>query len=95
MKTLSRPACWLNILRRSFCVAALGFITMTKSEACPLCKTGTGQQVREQIFNADFGKNLARTLAPFPVLIALIALVQHISPKHRQWAESRRKEPYE
>jgi hypothetical protein len=48
--------------------------------ACPLCESETGQQVREGIFNDDFGVNLLVTLLPFPVLIAIVVLLHYGLP---------------
>ena len=41
--------------------------------ACPLCHTGTGQQVREGILSSDLYFNLFAAIAPFPVLAAIVA----------------------
>lgn len=42
--------------------------------ACPVCDTGTGEAVRTGIL-ADFGTHLLVTIAPFPVLAAVVALL--------------------
>ncbi|MGV3771744.1 MAG: hypothetical protein ACO1QB_02510 [Verrucomicrobiales bacterium] len=39
-------------------------------EACPLCNTDTGKQVREGIFGEDFAPNLLAIVAPFPFMLA-------------------------
>ena len=41
--------------------------------ACPICDTGTGQQVRAGIFDENFWGTLIAVIAPFPVLILVIA----------------------
>ena len=45
------------------------------ASACPYCDTSIGRQVRAGIFNSDFGYNLVVTLLPFPVLLAIIAVI--------------------
>jgi hypothetical protein len=47
--------------------------------ACPVCDTATGQAVRRGILSADLAGNLLATLAPFPVLLFLVALL-HFFP---------------
>jgi hypothetical protein len=42
--------------------------------ACPVCDSGTGEAVRAGIL-ADFGTHLLVTVAPFPVLVAVVALL--------------------
>jgi uncharacterized protein len=45
--------------------------------ACPVCHSETGQQVRAGIFNEDFGRNVALTLLPFPLLFGIVAAIHH------------------
>lgn len=45
------------------------------ASACPLCVSETGRRVRAGIFNSDFGANLVMTLLPFPVFVAVVALI--------------------
>ena len=52
------------------------------SSACTLCHTPTGEQVRAGIFNESFGSNLLLTLAPFPVLAAIV-LALHFGDRFR------------
>ena len=53
------------------------------ASACPLCHTPTGEQVRAGIFNGSFGENLLLTLAPFPVLAAVV-LAMHFGVRLRR-----------
>ena len=53
--------------------------------ACPLCVSETGERVRAGIFNADFGTNLAVTVLPFSVFLAIVALIHFGWP----WAKGR------
>jgi hypothetical protein len=55
-------------------------MTATSLLACPMCNTETGKQVREGIFGPDFYTNVLVTVAPFPVVLALCALVYWILP---------------
>jgi hypothetical protein len=50
----------------------LGFFSLatTTLRACPVCDSPTGVQVRSGIFNDRFWRNVAVTLAPFPVFAA-------------------------
>jgi len=47
--------------------------------ACPVCNTGTGAAVRAGIFDGSFLATLASALAPFPVLLGIVAAL------HRGW----------
>jgi hypothetical protein len=60
-----------------FLSAALTTVVVQSSSAlaCPFCESETGQQVRAGILNADFCGNLLLTLLPFPVFLAIIALI--------------------
>jgi hypothetical protein len=46
--------------------------------ACPLCHTGTGQQVREGIAASDFFFNFLAVILPFPVLAGIVVLVYFV-----------------
>jgi hypothetical protein len=59
-------------------VAVLTLLAAAIGEACPVCTTGTGEAVRAGIVT-DFGTRLLAIVAPFPVLIAVVALL------HRGW----------
>jgi hypothetical protein len=52
------------------------------SDACPVCHSETGKQVRAGIFNEEFGTNLLTTLLPFPVVLGVAAALHYgFSPK--------------
>jgi hypothetical protein len=53
--------------------ASLGL--STPAFGCPFCQSGTAEKVRAGIFNSDFGYHLGVSLAPFPVLIAILILI--------------------
>ncbi len=58
------------------CMRPFLMLVAARAYACPVCNSGTGQQVRESILGPDFGFNLAAALAPF----ALCALVIRFLP---------------
>ena len=43
--------------------------------SCPVCASPTGIQVREGIFNDQFWRNTAVTLAPFSIFAAGVAWI--------------------
>lgn len=51
------------------------------AQACPVCDTGTGRQVRAGLFGPDFGRNLLATAAPFPVFLGVAALTYYGPPR--------------
>jgi hypothetical protein len=52
---------------------AVGVVVAGRALACPLCSTGTGELVRAAIFDGNFGATMLATVAPFPVLLAIVA----------------------
>ena len=65
MKSLSQAA-WVAVI-----VLASGSVV----SACPLCDSETGRQVQSGIFNDQFWANVLLTASPFPVLLAIVALI--------------------
>jgi hypothetical protein len=67
-------------------VIRAGAITLLLSAgtalACPVCDTATGEAVRAGILD-DFALTLLATLAPFPILLAVVAGL------HRGWPSRR------
>ena len=47
------------------------------ANACLICGTPTGEQVRAGIFGAGFLSTLLMVLLPFPVLLAAILTINH------------------
>ena len=43
--------------------------------ACPVCDTGTGEQVRAGLFDEGFGRTLIAVILPFPILLAVVATI--------------------
>ena len=50
-------------------------LNLASAAACPFCKSETGQQVKAGIFNDQFLGNVLLTLLPFPILLAIVALI--------------------
>ena len=57
----------------------LGGLLPTAAAACPMCGSDTGWQLRA-LLAGDFVWNLAVTLAPIPILAALVGLVWLAAP---------------
>jgi hypothetical protein len=63
------------------CVALL--ICAAPALACPVCDSDTGVAVRNGIA-ADFASNVLVTLAPFPILTAIVAVLHYGWPPRRR-----------
>jgi hypothetical protein len=59
------------VLLIAFLVAQAGLVM--PAAACPVCDTGTGQQVRAGILDDSFGRTLLAVVLPFPLLLAVVA----------------------
>jgi hypothetical protein len=68
--------------------AALVLTWGPSASACPVCHTETGRQVRAKLFDEGFGSALVQTLAPFPVLLGIVAAL-HFGLPSRARAASR------
>lgn len=65
----------LASVARRIGTVVLMLLAAVPASACPVCNTGTGEQVRTGIFNAAFVPTLVELLAPLPVLaVCLLAL---------------------
>jgi hypothetical protein len=54
------------------------------ADACPVCQSETGEQVRAGIVGADFGPNLLVSLLPFLMVLGLAAALHcGFTPKER------------
>jgi hypothetical protein len=51
---------------------------------CPVCNSGTGEQVRAGITDGNFAKTLFAVLLPFPVLLACLAVIRFGWPSRPQ-----------
>jgi hypothetical protein len=56
------------------------------ARACPVCGSETGRQVRAKLFDAGFGPVLVQTLAPFPVLLGIVAALHFGLPSRLRTA---------
>lgn len=86
--------CETTVIKKAGCffTAACVWVRPTALWGCPLCESATGEQVREGIFNADFGSHLLAILLPFPVLVGIVALIYFGLPPWRK-SEPQRAEP--
>lgn len=73
----------LATLMRTFITAMFCIFWPGIALACPFCNSATSDQVREGIFNADFGYHLAMSLAPFPILFGIVLLIYFGSPSRQ------------
>ena len=55
----------------------------TTALACPVCDTGTGEQVRAGILDGNFGRTLLGVVLPFPILLGVVALIHFGLPWQR------------
>ena len=76
------PRC--RYVRATLAAGFLALLGAVPAVACPVCDTGTGEQVRQGIFDERFGLNLALTLAPFPIFLAVAALLYYGFPAGRR-----------
>ena len=61
----------------------------TPALACPVCDTGTGEQVRAGIVGGDLGWGLLATLLPFAVVLGVAAAIHFGPPGTRKKHGSR------
>jgi hypothetical protein len=55
--------------------------TASTSTACPVCDTGTGEQVRAGILDENFGSTLLTVLLPFPIVLGVVAMIHFGLPR--------------
>jgi hypothetical protein len=60
---------------------------LATAAACPVCNTETGAAVRAGLFDDRFPETMAGILAPFPVLLAIVALL-HFGWRRLPWADT-------
>jgi hypothetical protein len=53
----------------------LAFLVSAQLAACPVCNSGTGQQVRQSIFGDGFEVNLAVAILPFLICAGIVCLI--------------------
>lgn len=61
-------------------------VVASTASACPVCDTGTGEQVRAGLFDKDFGRTLITVLLPFPILLGIVVMIHFGLP----WPGARR-----
>jgi hypothetical protein len=65
----------MRVLHRTLLVSAAFGLLPQAARACPVCDTAIGEQVRTGIFNDTFWPTLRTTTIPFPLFLALVAVV--------------------
>ncbi|HYO83730.1 MAG TPA: hypothetical protein VES20_20175 [Bryobacteraceae bacterium] len=55
-------------------------VVAVRLQACTVCHTDTGRQVRAGIFSSDFPLILSAMLLPFVILLAIIAVIYFGAP---------------
>lgn len=77
---------------RSWSAVCLVLAGASSANACPLCDSEAGRRVRDGILDAEFVSNLFATMSPFPVFLAIVALIHFGVP----WAavKDRRDAPH-
>ncbi len=73
-----------DLLRRSIgriWMALMLALPALPGNACPICETDTGQQVRQGIFDGSFGWNVFVTLLPFPILLGVVLAIYFGIPR--------------
>ncbi|MES2464588.1 MAG: hypothetical protein V4671_28840 [Armatimonadota bacterium] len=61
-------------MRPTLSILPLVSLTFARAaSACTLCESDTAQQVRAGLFDGNFLSNVALTLLPFPLLLAIVA----------------------
>ena len=75
--------------------AAIAGLPAGLASACPFCGSSTAEQVRTNIFNAEFFYNLAVTLSPFPFLGLVVAFIYLGLPWDRPQRSTARERSHE
>jgi len=64
-------------------------LIINTASACTVCDSETGQLIRGEIFGDEFWTTLVGVVAPFPVLVAVIAMYNYGVPNFRARATGR------
>lgn len=83
LRPISRPRCRLNVIAWVWMQTAVASVV----SACPLCDTGTGEQVRAGILDGNFVSTLVTVLLPFPILLGVVAMIHFGLPRPRNRTE--------
>ena len=71
----------------AFLFVVLLSLTASPTQACPVCDSEAGKDVRRGLFNEDFGKNLLMTVLPFPIFSGIVALIYYGPPRPKRTKE--------
>ena len=77
------PQCRWSVLAS----IAVQLTVASTARACPVCDSGTGEQVRAAILNENFAATAATVLLPFPILLGVVALIHFGWPARRRASE--------
>jgi hypothetical protein len=85
--TIGRPGKGRFLLPVAFSIV-LGLSALV-ADACPVCGTQTGLEVRQAIFGQNFLRHAAWTLAPVPILLGTVATIYFGFPPRRSKKQGR------
>ena len=66
-----------------FATIALHAVLAATALGCPVCDTGTGQDVRDGLFDENFARNVFAVALPFPILLGVVAMIHFGWPARR------------
>lgn len=70
---------------RTFLLAASVLFALPASgSGCPVCNSGTGQQVRAQLLDQHLGISVLATVVPFLIVAIVVAAIHFGGPCRRQ-----------
>jgi hypothetical protein len=69
----------MSALRAGLLLAMLA-VPSAPAEACPVCNSDTGLQIRALAFGPDLARYLGATLAPVPLLVAAVIGAAYAGP---------------
>jgi hypothetical protein len=64
-------------------VTTLAVACTSAASACTVCDSPPAEQVRARILDGQFATTLAAVLLPFPILLAVVAVIQVACPPRR------------
>jgi hypothetical protein len=73
------------VVKRLACLAScLSLMLAGAASACPLCDSDTGQEVRAELVDEHLGVSVMATVAPFAVVLGVVAAVHFGPPRIRR-----------
>lgn len=82
---MSPATCRVALLLIPLALLALALLA-PRAAACPFCDGGPDgvNEVRDGVFDENFWPRVAATVAPFPVLAGVVALIHFGPPTYRR-----------